>query len=391
MRRGFWRAFEFTHNKGTLMSKTQELISQRDKEFADMIIEAIEKGAKVYEKEWHKTTIPFPHNPSTGTFYKGINGAQLAFKNYFFTHYPTLEYMTFNQIKALNGYVKAGEHAQKVRFVYFLEKKDEEELAKLSQEQRQKYFDECNKLTPNQKKELDEKGEIFIVRAFPVFNVAQCENINLEKLNELKIKNNITEQKFEKLKFSPNPFIEKIFENSGIEFKFGGDEAFYHAKQDFIQLPSRENFKSISGFYSTALHELGHATGHHTRLNRDLSGAFGSQSYALEELRAETYSFIQSFDLGIELNLENHASYLDSWAKTASTQNGKDEIRKAIKDALEINKYVKAQWYPKDMSLDFTKTIQEDKTKNLHHTTIKPKSQESTQASIANKNYSMSR
>ena len=112
------------------------------------------------------------------------------------------------------------------------------------------------------------------------------------------------------------------------------------------------------------MHELGHATGHHTRLNRDLSGAFGSQSYALEELRAETYSFIQSFDLGIELNLENHASYLDSWAKTASTQNGKDEIRKAIKDALEINKYVKAQWYPKDMSLDFTKTIQGDKILN---------------------------
>ena len=131
------------------------------------------------------------------------------------------------------------------------------------------------------------------------------------------------------------------------------------------------------------MHELGHATGHHTRLNRDLSGAFGSQSYAIEELRAETYSFIQSFDLGIELNLENHASYLEFWAKTASTQNGKDEIRKAIKDALEINKYVKAQWYPKDMSLDFTKTIQEDKTKNLHTPTIKPKSQESTQSRLS--------
>lgn len=90
MRRGFWRAFKFANNKGILMSKTQELISQRDKEFADMIIEAIEKGAKVYEKEWHKTTIPFPHNPSTGTFYKGINGAQLAFKNYFLLTIPHL-------------------------------------------------------------------------------------------------------------------------------------------------------------------------------------------------------------------------------------------------------------------------------------------------------------
>ena len=81
------------------MSKTQELISQRDKEFADMIIEAIEKGAKVYEKEWHKTTIPFPHNPSTGTFYKGINGAQLAFKNYFFTHYPDEKVESEAQLK----------------------------------------------------------------------------------------------------------------------------------------------------------------------------------------------------------------------------------------------------------------------------------------------------
>ncbi|MGB9425031.1 MAG: zincin-like metallopeptidase domain-containing protein, partial [Methylocella sp.] len=35
-------------------------------------------------------------------------------------------------------------------------------------------------------------------------------------------------------------------------------------------------------WHRTALHELGHASGHTSRLNRDLSGSFGSKKYAFE-------------------------------------------------------------------------------------------------------------
>ena len=338
------------------MSKLNDFLSQREKEFADMIIDTIEKGVNVWDKGWYNSTMPMPHNPTTGTIYTDLNAVRL----YIHTHlnlYQTMEYMTFNQVKNLEGFVKAGEKAAKVSFVYSLTKKNEEELAKMSEDEKKKYFDEYNKLSPAQKEAFDKNGYVFVVRAFPVFNIAQCKDINLNKLEELKIKNKIPKpEEFEKLKFVENPFIEKIFENSGIEFKYGGDRAFYVPAMDYINLPPRENFKSVGAFYATALHELRHATGHPTRLNRDLKGTFGTPSYALEELKAETFSLIQSFNLGIEHKLENHASYLEHWAERTGTPDGKEEIRKAVKEAFEIHKYVKANWYPKDMKLENTLT-----------------------------------
>jgi antirestriction protein ArdC len=66
-----------------------------------------------------------------------------------------------------------------------------------------------------------------------------------------------------------------------------GDRAFYRPSTDCIHLPLKEQFPSAGDYYSTLLHELGHWTGHATRLNRDLSDPFGSIGYVREELRAE--------------------------------------------------------------------------------------------------------
>ena len=63
---------------------------------------------------------------------------------------------------------------------------------------------------------------------------------------------------------------------------YGGSQAFYRPSTDEVHLPEREKFKSTQSFYDTAFHEIGHSTGHESRLNRDLSGGFGSQSYAME-------------------------------------------------------------------------------------------------------------
>ena len=259
----------------------------------------------------------------------------------------------------------------------------------MSDEKREKYLDEYNKLSNAQKQRLDKEKELFIIRVYPVFNVAQCENINAQKLDELKQKNKIPSlQEFEKLKFVENPFIEAILKNSGIEIKHGGDRAFYTPQGDFIQLPPKENFKSISAYYSTALHELGHATGHKTRLNRDLTGAFGTPSYAKEELRAETYSLIQAFDLRLEFDLGNHASYLEHYAQIL--QHSKDEIKLAVKDAIKINEYVKKEWYPKDKNLTLQRGLNGKKQTPTKNT--QSKSQESFyQSHLANNSYSMSR
>lgn len=125
------------------------------------------------------------------------------------------------------------------------------------------------------------------------------------------------------------------------------DRACYVIDEDKIYLPPKEVFTSKEQYYSTALHELGHATGHKTRLDRDLSGSFGSYCYAKEELRAELYSFLQAIELGIDYDLKNHASYVDSWSKMF--KDNKKEINEALKDAIKIVHFVKEQWYPQKL------------------------------------------
>ena len=68
-----------------------------------------------------------------------------------------------------------------------------------------------------------------------------------------------------------------------------GDRAFYNLQSDTVTLPERAQFATANGYYQTALHELGHATGHPERMDRDTlkhgAGHFGSVEYAREELR----------------------------------------------------------------------------------------------------------
>lgn len=104
-----------------------------------------------------------------------------------------------------------------------------------------------------------------------------------------------------------------ILDTSGIPIKVGGDRAFYSPSTDHNQMPVAAAFKSPEGWATTALHELAHASGHPSRLNRNLSGRFGSRAYAAEELIAEMASAFMGAELGIGSELEQHASYIDSW------------------------------------------------------------------------------
>ena len=122
---------------------------------------------------------------------------------------------------------------------------------------------------------------------------------------------------------------------------YGGSQAYYKASNDEVHLPKRADFKSMQEFYSTALHEIGHSTGHETRLNRDLSGGFGSEKYAMEELRAEIASIFMEQDVGIEASegrLQNNAAYLQSWKE--EIKENPNALFTAITDADKIAKYV---------------------------------------------------
>ncbi|MHB1430303.1 MAG: ArdC family protein, partial [Rhodocyclaceae bacterium] len=141
---------------------------------------------------------------------------------------------------------------------------------------------------------------------------------------------------------------ERLLSASPAPIRFGGGRAFYMPSTDTIQLPARESFINPEAFYSVALHEMTHSTGHASRLARDFSGRFGTEAYAFEELIAELGSAFLGSDIGIlPATLPDHAHYIASWIRilkgdkkaifTASAQASKAHafIKGLLTDSLQ--------------------------------------------------------
>jgi len=119
------------------------------------------------------------------------------------------------------------------------------------------------------------------------------------------------------------------------------NSAYYQPTEDYVSIPSPKVFKSESGYASTLLHELAHATGHSKRLNRDLTGKFGSEKYAMEELRVELAASLLSEFFPYELtekHLDNHKAYIQSWISVLD--NDPNILFRAIKEAEQIADYM---------------------------------------------------
>ena len=151
----------------------------------------------------------------------------------------------------------------------------------------------------------------------------------------------------EKAEINPMERVERVeglldyWNENEAKIVYGGNQAFYRNSTDEIHLPNRETFFSMQEFYSTALHELGHSTGHKSRLNRDLANTFGSSDYALEELRAEIASMFMEQDMEIEVDAEhkrNNTAYIAAWKK--EIKDNPNALFTAITDADKIAKYV---------------------------------------------------
>ena len=115
----------------------------------------------------------------------------------------------------------------------------------------------------------------------------------------------------------PGPLVsiaeaDSLIRNSGADFRIGGGEAYYSPSGDYVAVPPQAVFHEPINWYRTALHELGHWTGHRGRLARDQSGGFGTALYAKEELVAEMASAFTCASLGIVPTVR-HSDYIGSW------------------------------------------------------------------------------
>lgn len=142
-----------------------------------------------------------------------------------------------------------------------------------------------------------------LLRYYNVWNLEQCEGIPAPEVIPLG-------------QFSPIGTAEKILGETPVRpiISHAGNRACYSPSLDKITMPNKEDFENPESYYSTLFHEMGHATGHETRLKRDLSGIHGDHKYSKEELVAEMCAAFLSGHCGIvDKTLDNSASYIQSW------------------------------------------------------------------------------
>lgn len=279
--------------------------SEYRKAVTERLIGMLESGTAPWQKPWDAgiAAMNRPHN-FNGRPYHGVN-ALMLWCTAIDKGYEDPRWLTFKQVNKLGGHVNKGEKAQIVEYWQW-----EKEVE--------------NPETGEKEKVPLEHPKVY--RA-AVFNADQC--TGLPKLRR------------QAQKWSPIERAENIIAANGVPVTHNTDgSAFYSPGGDFICLPPRESFATVDAYYSTLLHEVGHSTGHPTRLNREFGGQFGSEGYAREELRAELASTFLCGELGIATtgSYEQHAAYVKSWV--SALKNDYNEIFKAAADAEKICNYL---------------------------------------------------
>lgn len=251
----------------------------------DKIIKAIEAGAGDFVMPWHRRKGGLrPTNVASGNAYQGINilalwvEAQAA-------GFGSNVWGTYRQWAEKGAQVRKGAKASHVVFY--------------------KQID----VDADGAEDDTSKVRLF-ARATPVFNADQIEGWTDPEPASLPVAAGA----------EILPAVETFVASTGADVRHGGDRAYYDQTSDHVQMPDRALFfgsttsNRTEAYYSTLCHELTHWSGAKGRCDRDLTGRFRSQSYAMEELVAELGAAFLCAELGISAEPRaDHAQYLANW------------------------------------------------------------------------------
>jgi antirestriction protein ArdC len=250
-------------------------ISEIYQAVTNSIVAELESGTVPWVCPWRRgqTSGIMPTNAATHRAYSGIN-IPILWHAADSRGYATNRWMTFKQAIEKGACVRKGEHGTQIVFT--------------------------KKLTPKEEDEEDKARTMLFT--FTVFNIAQIDGLPEESGPQVPPEHERHEA------------ADRLIAAMGADIRYCGNQACYVPSEDFVALPPRSSFTTTGGIYATAFHELGHWSGHKTRLDRNLTTRFGTQAYAAEELVAELTSAFLCAHQGIKGELR-HASYIDSWLK----------------------------------------------------------------------------
>ena len=255
----------------------------------NQIIAALETCAtdgNTWKRPWHSPDMAnvIPKNAKTGTQYRGVNVLAL-WATAQERGYLNGLWATFRQWQELGAQVRKGEKSCPVVFWGTVEKKSKAESKEHS----------------DAGDDMSGRDTALFAKTYHVFNVSQVngyEEIQPEPLAEDRIDN-----------------AEQFFSFVGVKIREAA-KAFYVPSEDIVYMPPFAAFFSKEGYYGTLAHEVTHWTGHQSRLHRDMSGRFGDEGYAMEELVAELGAAFLCAQLGVSAEpREDHAAYIHCWLK----------------------------------------------------------------------------
>lgn len=291
------------------LTKTRELVKE-------MFVQALSNERLPWQMPWQNHLM---YNPKSGTIYSGINQFVLSYIAGS-RGYEDPRWLTFNQIaKSPDLHLMKGSKGAPVEYWAIYDKLAKKNISLIDK------IKVCA-ADPSREEDMVLKG-----RTYYVFN-GQC----IEGMPPIPEIDNGTmaNQQCEH-------FVQTYCENTNTTIIHSGDSAFYRPATDEIYIPNIQRFKDQGFYYGTLTHEIAHSTMHPSRLNRDAKGLYGSEDYAIEELRAEIAStFMQSY-LPVEFDEKHaaeHIAYVQSWL----TAVNKDEniLFRSIKDAEKISDYM---------------------------------------------------
>lgn len=267
-------------------NKVYEIITER-------IVTMLNEGVCPWRRPWGLMPLP-PQNFASGRKYNGINHILLSAIGY---EIPL--FLTFKQVAERGGNVKKGSKGLPVIYWSTL-----------------------------QRDEGDVEGEpalIPFLRYYTVFNAAQIEGLQFPE-----VKSRTGEG------FKPLELAEGVITGWGARpsIEHGFNQASYLPGMDIIRMPSPGSFDSPADYYATMFHEMGHATGAKTRLDRKMSDRYGSEDYSREELVAEMTAAFLCAHCGIDNStIKQQAAYLAGWLKAL-----KDDPKMVVTAASQAQK-----------------------------------------------------
>ena len=256
------------------------------------IIAELESGRIPWVQPWDSTSITvdlgLPTNAKSGNAYSGVN-VLVLWANAMHKGFASRHWCTYKQAQALGGNVRKDERATTVCYADRFTPKGEAERARAAGETAK---------------------QIAFLKRYSVFNILQCEGLP-ESLYESRVELPEREQL---------PVAESLIDATGADFRIGGAKAFYVPSSDHIQVPPQQAFGAQIDYYRTCFHEIGHWSGHESRLARDFGGSFGSKLYTAEELVAEMTAAFVCATLQIKPTVR-HADYIGSWLEVLKNDN----------------------------------------------------------------------